>query len=395
MALSFSSDAVLAKAFYTVFRRAKFGTLIISPPIGSKMLFHGADAGVTAELIIHDWKAVRLVFMRGDIGFGEGYIEGLWSTPDLAKLMTYMVQNLDAIEDVSHGNWLMQRLFQCINWIRDNSRAGSKKNIRAHYDVGNEFYKLWLDASMTYSSALYYGDYSIPLAQAQQAKYQRLLDKCGPAGHVLEIGCGWGGFAEAAARNQFRVTGLTLSQAQLTYATARIREAQLEDRVELRLEDYRDVKGDFDYIVSIEMFEAVGEKYWAQYFQTIKNRLRPNGKAMIQTITIDDAHFDAYRKRSDFIRHYTFPGGMLPSMKRLQEEISAAGLSCHEAYYFGKDYAHTCQNWLETLNQKAHLIKTLGYSEAFLRSWRFYLGCCIGAFTAERTDVVQLEITHA
>lgn len=395
MGFMISSDAMIAKAFYAVFSRAPRGTLIIAPPRGAKMLFHGAQSGVTAELVIHDWKAVRMVFLRGDIGFGEGYIDGLWSTPDLPKLMTYMVENLDEIEDVSHGSWAMQRVFQLVNWVRDNSRAGSRKNIRAHYDVGNEFYALWLDSSMTYSSAIFYGDYSQSLLAAQHTKYRRLLDRLGAPGHVLEIGCGWGGFAEAAVLLNFQVTGLTLSQAQLDYAKARIKTAKLEDKVELRFEDYRDVTGSFDYIVSIEMFEAVGEKYWSNYFQTIKNRMKENGKAMIQTITIDDAHFDAYRKRSDFIRHYTFPGGLLPSMQRLREEITAAGLKCNEVYHFGLDYAETCSRWLATLNEKSEMIKSLGYSEEFLRSWRFYLSCCIGAFAAGRTDVVQLEITHA
>lgn len=395
MAPLMSSHPVLETAFTAVFNRAHYGTLDITFPDGRTTQCRGAHEGVNADLHIRDWKVIRSVFLRGDIGFGETYVDGLWSTQDLGKLMTYLVQNLDAIEDVSHGSWWMRRIFNVVNWVRENSRKGSRRNIRAHYDVGNEFYTLWLDRSMTYSSALYAGNEQRSLEEAQRAKYRRLLDKLGQSGDVLEIGCGWGGFAEEAASGAFTVTGLTLSREQLAYASSRMVRAALTDKVDLRLEDYRDVKGDFDYIVSIEMFEAVGEKYWPVYFRTIKERMRSGGKAMIQTITIDDKHFEAYRSRSDFIRHYTFPGGMLPSVERLKQEIEAAGLKCKEVFAFGQDYARTCQLWLDRIDAKSSDIKALGYSDAFLRSWRFYLGCCIGAFTAARTNVVQLEIIHA
>jgi cyclopropane-fatty-acyl-phospholipid synthase len=384
-----------ARAFIAVFDRADLGTIRLTFPDGDTVLCEGKSAGVSADLQIHDWKVIRAVFLRGDIGFGEAYVDGLWSTEDLGVLMTYLVQNLDSIEDVSHGSWWMRRLFMMLHWVRDNSRMGSRRNIRAHYDVGNPFYQLWLDDSMTYSSALYEQHPERTLEEAQVAKYQRLISKMSMPANILEIGCGWGGFAEEAAKSGYSVTGLTLSREQLAYASTRMQKAGLDDKVQLHFEDYRDVKGRYDYIVSIEMFEAVGERYWPVYFRTIKERLKQGGKALIQTITIDDRFFEAYRTRSDFIRHYTFPGGMLPSVARLTQEIDAAGLKCQEIFSFGQDYAKTCQQWLARIDEQLQPIKALGYSDAFVRSWRFYLGCCIGAFAAERTNVVQLEIIHA
>ncbi len=382
--------------FFRLFRDAPFGTLRVTTPRGRVHVFKGANPGIDADMKINDWKIVRIALIRGDIGFGEGYIDGLWDTTDLPRLMTYMVENMQSIGAVCHGNLLMRMVFGFINWMRKNSKSGSRKNISAHYDVGNDFYRLWLDKTMTYSSALFGGDAAMSLEDAQRAKYQRLLNQVENAdAQILEIGCGWGGFAEQAARADYNVTGLTLSSEQLKFAQARLTDAKLDGKVDLKLQDYRDEKGVFDYIVSIEMFEAVGEKYWPVYFKTIKDRLKTHGKALIQTITIDHTYFDDYRKRSDFIRHYTFPGGLLPSIERIKEEIEVAGLKCREVFAFGKDYAHTLQLWLDRMDARGEEIKALGYSEDFLRSWRFYMGCCIGAFAAGRTDVVQLEIVHA
>jgi cyclopropane-fatty-acyl-phospholipid synthase len=389
------NDAAYERIMTQVFKRAPYGTLCITGPGGWQQHFEGAKPGPKADLHVHDWKMLKQALLRGDIGFGETYIEGHWSTSDLSELMTYMVYNMEAAGKVMHANWLMRRVFQLVNWARRNTRKNSRENIRAHYDVGNAFYRLWLDETMTYSSALFAGDEHRDLAAAQRAKYQRILDKMEPAGEILEIGCGWGGFAEEATKRQHHVTGLTLSHEQHDFARERLIQKGLDNHAHIKLEDYRDTRGTFDYIVSIEMFEAVGEQYWPAYFRTVRDRLKQGGKAVIQTITIDDQYFEDYKLRSDFIRHYTFPGGLLPSMKRLKEEIEAAGLKLKETFSFGQDYAKTCQIWKETIDHKIEEIKALGYSEEFLRSWRFYLCCCVGAFAARRTDVVQLELVHA
>lgn len=384
------------KYFFELFRNAPYGSLTVTTPRGRVHRFEGNEPGVEAEFIVNDWSVVKIALLRGDIGFGEAYIDGLWDSPDIGTLMTYMVQNMDALERVCHGNWFMRQAFNLMNFFRRNSKMGSQRNIRAHYDVGNDFYRLWLDETMTYSAAFFDGDEARDLASAQRAKYQRLLSKIDKVeASILEIGCGWGGFAEEATKAGHAIKGLTLSREQLAFAQQRLSHSAAQANVSLELQDYRDEAGVFDYIVSIEMFEAVGERYWPTYFNAIKQRLKEGGKALIQTITIDHAHFEDYRNRSDFIRHYTFPGGMLPSIPRIEEELAKAGLACREAMAFGQDYARTLREWLARLDARREEILALGYSEEFLRSWRFYIGCCIGAFTAGRTDVVQLEIVHA
>jgi cyclopropane-fatty-acyl-phospholipid synthase len=273
--------------------------------------------------------------------------------------------------------------------VRRNSLAGSSRNIKAHYDVGNEFYKLWLDPSMTYSSALYAG--TDELYRAQQNKYERILSKFEkPKASVLEIGCGWGGFAECAARQDHQVTGLTISPAQHEFANRRLNGA-----ADIRLEDYRKCKGQFDNIVSIEMFEAVGEHYWPRYFATLAERLKRGGRAIVQTITIRDELFAGYRGRSDFVRHYVFPGGMLPSLARFREEADRAGLKFAGAFAFGADYARTLREWSARMQAKSAEIMALDHDEKFLRNWQFYLGICAAAFNVARTDVVQVELVNA
>ncbi len=390
-----ASDAVLERIFIEVFKCAEIGTLHATFPSGHTHVFDGKKPDPRAQITITNWQMMRAALTRGDIGFGESYIDGHWHTPDIGVLMTYMVYNLEAIGKVVHANPLMRRIFQAVNWLRRNTKENSRANIRAHYDVGNDFYRLWLDETMTYSSALFDAQ-DQNMSSAQRAKYGRLLDHVGAEpSRILEIGCGWGGFAEEALKRGHHVTGLTLSTEQLGFAKERLKHGLAEEKLDLRLQDYRDVRGTFDHIVSIEMFEAVGEQYWPIYFQTIANRLRKGGKAMIQTITIDHAFFDDYRRRSDFIRHYTFPGGLLPSLPRLKQEIEKAGLICRHVFAFGQDYARTLSQWLSALDARTTDVLALGYTEEFIRSWRFYLGCCIGSFTAGRTDVMQLEIVHA
>jgi cyclopropane-fatty-acyl-phospholipid synthase len=281
--------------------------------------------------------------------------------------------------------------------LRANTKAQAKKNIFAHYDLSNAFYRLWLDETMTYSSAVFDGNHEQSMASAQNAKYERILHilKPLPGQSILEIGCGWGGFAEYAAKTRgVKVTGITLSEAQLEYAQKRIAAAQLNQLVDLRLIDYRDVQGQFDYVVSIEMFEAVGERYWTTYFKAVHDRLKPDGRALIQSITIAEEVFPRYRETSDFIREYIFPGGMLAPIPRFIADAKKAGLTAGEPYRFGLDYANTLKWWLQRLNAKVDEIKPLGFDEKFLQIWRFYLCYCEAGFRTGRTDVMQLELTR-
>jgi cyclopropane-fatty-acyl-phospholipid synthase len=305
--------------------------------------------------------------------------------------VTLFLMNMDALDKYADGN-LLTRLGMMIQdrFVRRNSLAGSKRNIEAHYDVGNDFYSLWLDKSMTYSSGLF-GDTARDLEEAQGNKYERILGKfLKPCSSVLEIGCGWGGFAERAAAHGHRLTGLTISPSQYRFACERLKGA-----ADILLEDYRKTRGLFDMIVSIEMFEAVGEQYWPQYFRTVAERLKRGGRAVIQTITVRDELFASYRIRSDFIRHYVFPGGMLPSIQRFREEAECAGLKVVDAFSFGKDYAKTLREWSSRMRARSEEIMALGHDERFMRNWQYYLGICAAAFSAERTDVVQVELVNA
>lgn len=389
----------IIKHFLASLNHLQYGSLTLITPNGAEKRFDGAEDGADATFIIHDWNVIVSAAKRGDIGLGEDYIEGKWDSPDIGALIEVFLRNMPCFEDFAHGNIINRAAFRIINLLRSNRKSQSKRNIKAHYDVGNEFYQLWLDETMTYSSALYKD--SDNLHDAQVGKYQRILERlthedAAPTQQdILEIGSGWGGFAEQAAKSDHDVTTLTISPSQFDFAQDRLKKAGLFERVKLKLQDYRDSSGRFDAIVSIEMFEAVGERYWPDYFSTLKQRLKQDGKAVIQTITIDDSLFDEYRTRSDFIRQYTFPGGMLPSMKRFNEEAEKAGLTCRDVYAFGRDYARTLTEWLSRFDANRDKIVEMGYSDAFIRSWRFYLSMCIGAFAADRTNVVQVELVHA
>jgi cyclopropane-fatty-acyl-phospholipid synthase len=365
------------------------GTLDFVAPNGEVTRIEGPNPGPRARFQIHHWDVLRRIMARGDIGLGEEYIAGSWDTDSVENLVSLFLLNLDHFENFSDGSFLNRLGFVIHNaLVRRNSLAGSSRNIKAHYDVGNDFYSLWLDRSMTYSSALYQD--SNELYDAQQNKYGRIISKFDkPRASVLEIGCGWGGFAERAAADNHHVTGLTISPAQHAFATERLKGA-----ADIKLQDYRLAKGSFDNIVSIEMFEAVGEHYWPQYFAAVAERLKRGGRAVIQTITIRDELFDGYRTRSDFIRHYVFPGGMLPSLGRFREEAEKAGLKFAGAFSFGKDYARTLREWSVRMQARKGEIMALGHDQKFLRNWEFYLGICAAAFAVSRTDVVQAELVN-
>lgn len=315
---------------------------------------------------------------------------GLWHTPSIADLAEVALKNIDHFRDYAHVGFWSSLKFAVVNrLLRANSQRGAARNVRAHYDVGNEFYQMWLDEGMTYSSAMFTADDS-DLSRGQKRKYDRMLNRLTGTERVLEIGCGWGGFAERAADRGHHVTGLTISPSQKGYADAR-----LDGRADILLQDYRKSAGTFDSIVSIEMIEAVGEGYWPVYFATLKARLADHGRALIQAITVPDGYFDIYRQSSDYIRHHTFPGGMLLSNAVISRQARLAGLTVTDTHAFGADYARTCAIWSENLDRKSGHIKRLGFDERFLRSWRYYLGVCTASFALGRTDVVQVELSHA
>ena len=371
------------------------GSLTFILPSGETVRLQGDASAPDARLIVHDYRFVRRALLSGDIGFAEGYMAGEWDTPDLAALLGVFSANFDTMRRLARGNPLARVFHGVAHAFRGNTRSGSKRNIHAHYDLGNAFYARWLDATMTYSSARF-ATPGQPLADAQRNKYAALARSIdlAPGQTVLEIGCGWGGFAEFAAKEVgARVTGVTISQAQYDFARKRLFDQGLADRADIRLTDYRDIQGRFDRVASIEMFEAVGERYWPAYFAKIREVLVPGGKAGLQVITIRDQDFARYRRRADFIQKYIFPGGMLPSEQRLREETARAGLGWESISRFGQDYADTLAEWLRNFDAAWDGIEPLGFDEKFRRLWRFYLAYCEAGFRTGRTDVVQLALS--
>jgi cyclopropane-fatty-acyl-phospholipid synthase len=385
-----------ARLLFSVLAALDAGRLVVVTPTGQRHTFEGSRPGPDARLEIRDWEAIGAMVKRAEIGLFEGWRDGTIATPDMTALLTLLALNRPALEGVYFGHPVARWLLRAAHALRANTRAGSARNIHAHYDLGNDFYRLWLDPGMTYSSALFTRP-GLGLAEAQDAKVDRILDRLGiEAGHrVLEVGCGWGGFAErAAATRGCRVDGVTISRAQLAYARDRIERAGLADRVDLRLRDYRDLEGEYDRLVSVEMVEAVGERYWPRYFRMVRERLKPGGRAAIQSIVIEDAAFDDYRRTSDFIREYIFPGGMLPSPRRLREEAAKAGLVVDGMFGFGRDYAETLRRWRAAFDAAEARVRALGFDDAFLAAWRFYLHYCEAGFDTGRVDVVQLELSR-
>jgi cyclopropane-fatty-acyl-phospholipid synthase len=384
-----------AKAVLLGLRQVRGGAVRVTYPGGAEHSY-GDGAGPIIALRVKDWRFARRVLTNGDIGLAEGFMAGEWDTDDLPALLTLLADNIERFQRLLEGSVIGK----AANWLRHimrpNTRTGSRKNILEHYDLGNRFYEAWLDRTMTYSSARFDTAPSRDLEQGQIAKYRALAEQLElqPGEHVLEIGCGWGGFAEFAAREYgVRVTGITISDEQLEYARTRIERAGLSDRVEIRRQDYRDVQGQFDKVVSIEMFEAVGEKYWPAYFGKINDVLKPGGRASLQIITIDNRLFDKYRRRADFIQRYVFPGGMLVSMDRLKEETAKAGLAWKRVEAFGQSYAETLAEWAKRFSAKWQDIRAMGFDERFKQLWLFYLGYCEAGFRTGRTDVVQVALS--
>lgn len=375
--------------------RLKIGTLTLHAPDGNYQVF-GTHAAPFAALHIHRWEVCTEVLKSGDIGFAEGYMAGDWDTPDLAALLRLLIANRTQIEGAIYGHWLGRLAYRIKHLLNRNNRSNSRKNIHAHYDLGNAFYELWLDGTMNYSSAWFEGDKTQPMAEAQKAKVRRALRMVNAqkGDRVLEIGCGWGALAESAT-TEFgaHITGVTLSTEQLAFAQARMQSHGVQQRADLRLQDYRDIHdGPYDAICSIEMIEAVGQEYWPTYFQTVSRLLKPGGRACIQSITIDDALFERYLQSTDFIQQYIFPGGCLPSPGEFRKQAQAAGLQVVDELNFGPDYAETLRRWRESFMAQLDQVRTLKFDDRFIRLWAFYLAYCEAAFDEANIDVVQFTL---
>ena len=386
-----------ARAMLHLLAGLRHGRLDVQLPDGTQSRFGAADAaGPHAAIRLSNWKVCAAALKSGDIGFAEGFIAGDWTTPDLPALMKLFVANRDAVESIVYGQWWGRLLYRAKHLLNRNSRRGSRKNVHAHYDLGNPFYRLWLDPTMNYSSAWFEGDATRSLSDAQHAKVRRALAECHlqPGQRLLEIGCGWGALAEKAA-GEFaaEVTGVTLSTEQLAYAQQRVNDASLAGRVDLRLQDYRDIDdAPFDAIASIEMFEAVGREYWPGFFATLHDKLKPGGRACIQSITIRDDLFERYVAGTDFVQQYIFPGGLLPSPSQFRAQAQAVGLEVLNELAFGADYAETLRRWRERFLAEESGVRRIGFDTRFMRIWEFYLGYCEAAFDGGNTDVIQFTL---
>ena len=387
----------LPRYFHPVFKlcsKLNTGRLDFELPDGRVFRVEGSKSGPVAYVKINDNDIFARLIRDGDLGFSEAYMDGAWDSPDLHAFMDFVHADNGDLYDGFPGMGLVRKWEQFRFWLQSNSKKQARKNISHHYDLGNDFYGLWLDDTMTYSSAIFeQGDNSLEMAQ--RAKYASMVDQMGaqPGDHILEIGCGWGGFAEYAAKERgLKVTGLTISKEQLKYAQDRMERNGLQDLVELKLQDYRDETGSYDGIASIEMFEAVGQKYWPIYFDKVKQCLKPGKNATLQIITIQDARWDVYRNTVDFIQKYIFPGGMLPSPTVLRQEVVKAGLEVEKSIEFGKSYAQTLRMWHDTFNARWDQIEKMGFDDRFRRMWNFYLTSCASTFEYGNCDVTQITI---
>ncbi|MGX1497199.1 cyclopropane-fatty-acyl-phospholipid synthase [Labrenzia sp. MBR-25] len=382
----------LAKMAAGLALKIRYGSLEVQFPDGRRFHIKGQEAGPHGVLKIHNWAFFRMVVQAGDVGVGEAFMAGYWSSPDVTTFLEVFCINQESTLEALQGKPFTRFIMSVRHWLNSNTKRGAKRNISAHYDLGNAFYREWLDPSMTYSSAIYSNETN-DLEQAQREKYASLVRQTGiqPDHRVLEIGCGWGGFAEYVAKSVgANVRALTISQEQFDYARERIYKAGLNDKVEVVFQDYRDENGVFDRIASIEMFEAVGEKYWPTYFRQLSKCLKPGGMAGLQIITIQDKMFDDYRRGTDFIQRYIFPGGMLPPPGRLAEIGKSLGLDLMDQKIFGQDYARTLAEWRQRFRHAWPRISPLGFDERFKRLWEFYLHYCEAGFRSGNIDVRQM-----
>ena len=381
-----------ARVVLALLGRLEGGRLTVHLPDGSRCTC--GSGPLEAHLTVRQWRVFSAVLRSGDIGLGRTYIDGDWDSEDIAGLLVLLARGRDAIDRLVYGGRMGGLLLRIRHLLNANTRRGARRNILAHYDLGNAFYRLWLDPSMTYSSAFFQGDRTQSLESAQRAKVGRALDELGVGSgqRVLEIGCGWGTLAIAAASRGAQVTGISLSDAQTAWARSAAAVAACADRVDFQIRDYRDVSERFDRIASIEMIEAVGERYWPRYFAAIRGALQDTGRALVQAITIGDRYFEAYRRGTDFIQQYVFPGGMLPSPSRLAAEAASQGLRIERSLSFGGDYAETLRRWRATFLSQEQAVRALGFDTAFMRLWVFYLAYCEAGFDAGICDVGQFTL---
>ena len=385
----------VAKRVLSILKNLKVGSLKFTTPEGST-LHYGTSEAPFASIKVNSWDALSATLKSGDIGFAESYMSHLWSSDDLPGLLRLFIANRNAIESIIYGHWLGRLSYRIKHLLNRNTRNNSKKNIHAHYDLGNAFYEIWLDSSMNYSSAIFKGDMNQPLRDAQWSKVERALRMVDlqPKDRLLEIGCGWGALAEMASlRHGAHVTGVTLSDEQLEFAKNRMYAKNLDNLTDLRLEDYRDIKdAPFDAICSIEMFEAVGQSYWNSYFVTVSRLLKPGAKACIQSIVIDDSLFERYLQSTDFIQQYIFPGGCLPSASEFRKRAKQSGLVVIDEFNFGPDYAETLRRWRHEFMLRSEEVKSVGFDNRFIKLWEFYLAYCEAAFDEANIDVIQFTL---
>lgn len=383
------------RALKRILSHLECGQIAVVLPDGRRVEASGHTAGPEATLILHRWRTIWRTVTRGDIGFAESFIDGDCASPDMAKVVELFVRNATMLDTIA--GWSSARLVnRLLHLRRANTKTGSRRNIVAHYDLGNPFFERWLDEGMSYSSALYESDQQT-LEEAQVAKQDRVLAELQvtPDCRVLEVGCGWGGLAQRIAERGARVTGLTLSPAQLAHARERLARAGLGERAAFELQDYRDTTGVFDRIVSIEMLEAVGRAYWPSYFRMLRERLADDGRVVLQVITLDEARYETYRDQVDFIQRYVFPGGMLPTHAIMREQIAAAGLKLVSTFAFGQSYARTLGEWARRFHAAWPQIEAMGFDARFQRLWSYYLAYCEGGFRAGVLDVRLYTLTPA
>lgn len=396
--LGFRSDRLATKLLRRLLGELDHGALIVTLPSGAVIECRGQSPGAEVHVTLHRWRALRRLVLAGDLGFAEGYMTGDWSTSNLVALLEFFLRNETAIAAAWRGLPLARFAGRLRHLTRSNTRSGSRRNIEAHYDLGNAFYAAWLDQGMNYSSALYTSP-AISLEEAQIAKLDAAIALLGPRSgqRILEIGCGWGALAERlVTQHQCSVTGITLSREQQAYAERRLQRAGSNDLATIKLQDYRDVEGQFDSIVSIEMLEAAGEAYWPVFFARLRDLLVAGGRAVLQVITIDEARFDAYRQRPDFIQRYIFPGGMLPTRAIIAEQVAAAGLKLQSCRLFGDSYARTLGEWHARFSRAAPLSEAMHLgSERFRRMWSYYLAYCEAGFRTGALNVGLYQIARA
>ncbi len=387
-------DKTLEKILNNFLSKIKYGTLYVEFPSGEKKIYSGIKEGLIAYIKIHNYNFISYIFKRGSVGYAEAYIKGFYSTPNLTNLLMLSHQNENYFLENINSNILYSTLSKIKHFLKDNSKSQSKKNIRYHYDLGNKFYEKWLDQSMTYSSAIF-DNKNTNLSDAQINKYKKIADSLSLTENskTLEIGCGWGGFSSFLAKNyKCKIDAITISKEQYNYTARKIQKEGLSEKVEVQFKDYRDINTKYSNIVSIEMFEAVGKKYWKNYFDVIRNSLSESGMAALQIITINEKRAENYQNRPDFIQQYIFPGGMLPTKKQLEVSAREVGLKCIELLSFGKSYAKTLNIWNSQFQDSWKDVSTIGFDKKFKRMWEFYFSYCETGFLSSTTDVSHFLI---